>query len=82
LRQPFTFTRVEPGEALPAMSHSLGPEAVLAVARELYGKRPAARLLAIRGHRFTIGEGLSGKAERDLALALEFLEAFLKGDRT
>jgi hydrogenase maturation protease len=64
------------------MSHSLGPEAVLAVARELYGKRPAARLLAIRGHRFRIGEGLSGKAERALALALEFLEAFLKGDRT
>jgi hypothetical protein len=67
---------------MPAMSHSLGPAAVLAVAHVLYGKRPDARLLAIRGHRFTVGEGLSDKAERDLALALEFLESFLKGDRS
>jgi len=67
---------------MPAMSHALGPGAVLALAAELYDKRPEARLLAIRGHRFSIGEGLTGRAEGNLALALVFLEAFLKRIRS
>ena len=79
LRVPFKLVRVEASGRVPAMSHSLGPGAVLALAAELYGKRPEARVLAIRGHRWTIGEGLSAKAEANLALALDFLEDFLKG---
>ncbi len=79
LRQPFTFAEVRAEGAVPAMSHALGPGAVLAVAAELYGKTPDARLLAIRGYRWTVGEGLSAKAEANLALALDFLEGVLKG---
>jgi hypothetical protein len=63
------------------MSHALSPGAVLALAAELYGRTPEAWILAIRGHRWTIGEGLSAKAEANLGLALEFLERRLKGDR-
>ena len=65
LRKPFTFTKVEAAGTMPAMSHALRPEAVL----------------AIRGHGWAIGEGLTAKAEKDLALALDFLEDFLKGVR-
>ncbi len=82
LRRPFTFTPVEPAGAMPAMSHALGPAAVLAVAAGLYGKRPEARLLAIRGRDFSVGEGLTRRAEADLALAMDFLEAFVKGVRS
>jgi hydrogenase maturation protease len=82
LRRPFTFVPVEPDPRMPAMSHALKPAAVLALAAALYGKRPEARLLAIRGHDFSVGEGLSPRAEAHLALALIFLEAFLKGVRT
>jgi len=82
LRRPFTFKRIAPGPALPAMSHALGPAAVLAVAAELYGKTPEARVLAIRGHSFAVGEGLTERAERNLALALEFLVEFLKEARS
>ncbi len=78
LREPYAFTPVRPAPALPAMSHALGPAAVLALATELYGRTPEAWILAIRGHRWTIGEGLSAKAEKNLALALEFLENRLK----
>lgn len=78
LRKPYALTRVRPAAVFPPMSHALGPEAVLAVAAELYGRTPEAWLLAVRGHRWTIGEGLSAKAEKDLGLALGFLEAFLK----
>ncbi|HMA53586.1 MAG TPA: hydrogenase maturation protease [Acidobacteriota bacterium] len=82
LREPFAFTTVEPDPRMPAMSHALRPAAVLALAAELYGKRPEARLLAIRGHDFSVGEGLTARAEDHLALALIFLEAFLRGLRT
>jgi hydrogenase maturation protease len=82
LRRPFAFTEVRPAAGLPALSHALDPSAVLAVTAGLYGRTPRARLLAIRGHSFALGEGLTEKAERNLALALECLEAFLKGDRT
>jgi len=82
LRQPFTFREIGPAAALPVLSHALGPAAVLAVAAGLCGKTPDARLLAVRGHRFTVGEGLTDKAEGNLALALDFLVKFLKGIRS
>jgi hydrogenase maturation protease len=82
LRKPFAFREVRPAADLPAMSHTLGPAAVLALAAGLYGKRPEAHILAIRGHRFTLGEGLTAGAERNLALALAFLEERLKGMRS
>ncbi len=82
LRKPFTFAAIGPDPRLPAMSHALGPAAVLALTETLYGRRPEARLLAIRGHDFSVGEGLTRRAEGHLALALIFLEAFLKGVRT
>ncbi len=82
LRKPFTFTEVRPAAAMPAMSHALGPAAILAVADGLYGKRPEARLLAVHGHDFSVGEGLSRRAEGDLDLAMTFLEAFVKGVRS
>jgi len=67
---------------MPAMSHALGPAAVLAVTAGLYGKRPEARLLAIRGHDFSVGEGLTRRAEGDLALAMIFLDTFVRGVRS
>jgi hypothetical protein len=63
------------------MSHALGPAAVLALAAALYGRAPEAWVLAVRGHSFAIGEGLTERGGQDLALALEFLETFLKGER-
>jgi len=81
LRRPFRFGRLEPAAGMPAMSHALGPAQVLALAAALYGRTPEAWLLGIRGHSFAVGEGLTARGESDLGLALEFLEAFLKGER-
>ena len=81
LRKPYAFTPVRAAAVFPPMSHALGPEAVLAVAAALYGRTPEAWLLAVRGHRWTIGEGLSAKAEKNLALALEFLASYIRGGR-
>ncbi len=81
LREPYALKPARPAPALPAMSHALSPGAVLALAAELYSRTPEAWILAIRGHRWTVGEGLSAKAEANLDLALEFLEHRLRKDR-
>lgn len=78
LRKPFTFEELKPEGAMPAMTHSLGPGAVLALAETLYGKAPRAFMLAIRGHAWSLGEGLSARSEADLEKALAFLVAFLR----
>lgn len=81
LRKPFTFEELKPEAAMPAMTHSIGPGAVLAIAESLYGRNPEAYLLAIRGHAWSLGEGLSKRAEADLGRALEFLTKFLQDRR-
>ncbi|MGD1008529.1 MAG: hydrogenase maturation protease [Candidatus Aminicenantales bacterium] len=78
LRAPFAWTGVRPEAAAPAMTHAMGPGAVLAVCARLYGRRPEAHLLAIRGDRWGVGDGLSPRAERNLGEAVRFLEGFLK----
>jgi hydrogenase maturation protease len=78
LRTPFRFSKLEPSAASPAMTHALGPGAVLALCAKLYGRRPDARLLALRGHRWGVEEGLSAGASRDLEAALAFLADFLR----
>jgi hydrogenase maturation protease len=62
-------------------THALSPRSVLALARELYGKSPEARLLAIRGYDFGLGEGLTARAAGNLEAALQRLVAFLEEKR-
>jgi hydrogenase maturation protease len=77
-RVPFLWTAVKPKASLPVMTHTLGPEVVLALCDALYGKRPKAHLLGIRGYRWEIDEGLSPRAEKNLREAVRFLEEFVK----
>ncbi len=78
LGAPFIWTEVQAEAASPAMTHTLGPGAVLAICDALYGRRPEAYLLGIRGHRWVIGEGLSARAEKNLREAVRFFEKFAK----
>ncbi len=78
LRAPFRFSKLAPAGGAPATSHALGPGAVLALCERLYGRRPDARLLALRGHRWGVGEGLSAAAASNLEAALAFLADFLR----
>jgi hydrogenase maturation protease len=77
-RAPFKLRRVRPGGTAGFSSHCLGPEAVLALARDLFGAAPRAYLLAIRGYVFgAFGESLSPRARRNLEAAFEFLRTWL-----
>jgi hydrogenase maturation protease len=75
---PFAFESLEPAGGAGFTTHELAPAAVLALSEELYGKRPRAWTLAIRGYAFDVGEGLSPQAEINLSAALAFMIARLK----
>jgi hydrogenase maturation protease len=75
---PFAFAELEPAREIVFTTHELSPAAVLALSEELYGKRPLASTLAIRGYVWDIGEGLSPRAEINLSAALAFLLGRLK----
>ena len=73
----FRLVALKPRAEIAFTTHALSPRSVLALARELYGKSPAAHLLAIRGFDFRLGEGLSDKAAGNLEAALARLAAFI-----
>jgi len=67
---PFTFTPIQAREDDSYSSHALSPEALLmAYQRHYQQPAPPAYVLAIRGYRFELGEGLSPEAEGHLAEA-------------
>ena len=77
--EPFTFRRVEPKASSNFSSHIVEAEGVLALAQELFGAKPDAFMLGIRGYAFDeFGEGLSDGARNNLAAALEFIERVVR----
>ncbi len=77
--EPFCFRPIQPVAAVGFTSHSVSPEAVLGLARDLFAARTKGYVLAIRGYAFgAFGETLSAPAKRNLDAAAEFLENVLK----
>jgi hydrogenase maturation protease len=72
--EPYTFEPVCPETAPSITTHAMAPGGVLRVYRQITGSEPPdCRLLAIRGYRFALGEGLSARAQENLDAALAFL---------
>jgi hydrogenase maturation protease len=71
---PFWVKRLSPaGADLGFSTHSVSPEAVLALAKDLFGAEPETWLMGIRGYLFNeFGEGLSDRAAANLAAALDW----------
>jgi hydrogenase maturation protease len=78
-QEPFFFDEITPRPALSFSSHSVEPDAVLAMASDLFGAHTKGYALGIRGYHFDeFGEELSEKALENLAKAIEFIASFLK----
>jgi len=72
-REPFFFRRLEPVSGSAFSTHSLAPEALMAMARELFGAEPEGYVLGIRGYTFDgFGESLSPGAVENMRAALRF----------
>ncbi|MFO7898479.1 MAG: hydrogenase maturation protease [Planctomycetota bacterium] len=74
--EPFSVRAVDPEPAGPGWSsHVTRPEAVLGLARELFGAEPIGLLLGIRGYEFdAFGERLSPGARANLDAAVAWVE--------
>ena len=69
------FGPVEPSEGKSEFTmHAASPAYVLALCQKIYNKFPETHLLQIRGYEWGFEEGLSGKAKKNLGLALKFLK--------
>ncbi len=74
--EPFEVFEVAPGPKVTFTSHHLSPGALLAVFERITGKpAPRARVLAIRGSSFDLGEGLSERGRSNLEAALAWWDA-------
>lgn len=79
---PFEFRRIEPSRRESFTSHAVAPEAVLAMAHDLFGAESAGFVMAIRGHEFNeFGERLSGAASANLDAAVQHLKSVLPDRR-
>jgi len=75
--EPFSVRRIRPGRrGVSFSSHSVRPEAVLALAGELFNAEPEAYILGVRGYEFgEFGERLSQRARANLAEAVDYVRA-------
>jgi hydrogenase maturation protease len=71
--EPYAVHAVAPVAEIEFTSHLVRPEAVLAIARQCYGKTPLAFLLAVRGYDFAFVEELTPAATDNLCCALAML---------
>jgi hypothetical protein len=70
---PYDVRDLSPAPTIEFTSHIVRPEAILAIARQYYGKTPQAFLLAIRGYQFEFVEELTAGARDNLRVALTML---------
>jgi hypothetical protein len=70
---PYDVCDLSPAPTIEFTSHIVRPEAILAIARQYYGKTPQAFLLAIRGYQFEFVEELTAGAADNLRVALTML---------
>ena len=74
---PYSFTNITETNNSGLGSHCLTPNAVLRLCETLYGKRPKAFILAIRGYEFDrFEERLTSQANSNMLAAVTFFMAF------
>ena len=75
---PVELGRIFPEESSMPLFHQITCGGILALTEALYHACPEAWLLAVRGYDFEHGEGLTEKAQENLAQALESLEELFR----
>jgi Ni,Fe-hydrogenase maturation factor len=74
--RPVDLRRLRPSSQR-GLGHAMTPEALLDWTARAYGRAPEGWLLAIAGHAFDVGEGLSRETEEVVPVAIEAACAWL-----
>jgi len=82
-QKAYYFRELKPQFSTAYTSHHLSPSNVLGIAHSLFESKVRGFELGIRGYAFNeFGEKLSQKATENLDAAIEFLEPFMKYERS
>lgn len=73
----FRIQRVTPAPEISFTSHLISPESIVALCKELFGSKPIAWLIGIRGYSFDYIEGFTEEAWNNYRKALEFIKLTL-----
>lgn len=77
--EPYDFFELDARRTEAYCSHVMPPEDLLHAYRLHYRREPPkAYMLAIRGYRFALGDGLDARAEANLSMAENFLREWLR----
>ena len=80
--EPYSISAVQPATNVSAFaSHVVAPELVLGLSGSVFGHIPRASLVGIRGYAFNFEEGLSARAQANLASALVHIRNVMIGRR-
>lgn len=75
--EDFLFRDLHPSAAVSFSTHAMSPESVIALSRELYGARPAAYLLTLRGYEWEPNAAMTAEARKNVSAAVKFITPFL-----
>ena len=75
---PVKLSRIYPEESSMPLFHQITCGGILALTEALYHTCPETWLLAVRGYDFEHGEGLTEKAQENLAQALKSMEELFR----
>lgn len=73
----FRLKKLTAKKYYPISTHSISPEVLIYLCKELYNKKPKVNILTIKGHKWDIGEGISAQAEVNLKKALSQIKNLL-----
>ncbi len=79
--EPFVMKRIFPSKNITFTTHSVNAESIIAICDEYFGSAPEAWMLGIRGYDFSIGEGITEEAQKNLELAWQYLIKILNQQR-
>ena len=73
----FTLTRLTEEDGVTYTTHAASPGYILKLCHELFGKKPGAYLLHIKGYEWDFRAGLTKQARENLVQAAEFMQEYL-----
>jgi hydrogenase maturation protease len=71
------FDEIHAEKSHPILGHHCDPSWILQTTKELFGHSPHAHLLRVPVHDLGFGEGFSENTNREIAVAVEWIEAWL-----
>lgn len=79
--EPFEMRRIFPSKDITFTTHSVNAESIIAICEEYFSSAPESWMLGIKGYDFSIGEGITEEAQKNLELAWQYFNNIIKQQR-